>query len=450
MLAGLIHKLKGLFDKESKTLFKNSSWVFVANTYGVALAFIRSVVIARGLGAEILGIYTVIVAFVFTVQEIIKLNTPLGVIKYGPHYLSLNEPNKVVSLIKASIAASMASALVSVFFIAGLTYLTYDYFFDIAGLEKFIILYAIINGIGFLDNIGRAALKIFYKFKVNSIVQIVMDTVEIITITSCIYFFHNNLTYFFYAVILSKLLNSITCNLFVFIELRKELGSHFNAKIKLIQNQLIEIRNFVVGNSFSNTLKTFLNQGDVLMLNLWGSHAAVGFYIVSKKLAYAILTVTDPLVTSIYPQVSHLVSKKQFPELRIMLFKITKVALIPVSFFTTIVFIFKGDIIAIIYGEDFRKAAITFFICFVGAAQGSTFFWCLPLIQGLGLTSIRLKAYLLAIIADVIIAWILTPHFGAVGVALGLLVANLIITSMFIFNANKKINYEISTLHAAI
>ena len=61
------------FDAESKTLIKNSSWVFIANGYGATLAFLRSVVIARGLGAEILGTFTIAIAFILTTQELLKL-----------------------------------------------------------------------------------------------------------------------------------------------------------------------------------------------------------------------------------------------------------------------------------------------------------------------------------------------------------------------------------------
>ena len=197
-------------------------------------------------------------------------------------------------------------------------------------------------------------------------------------------------------------------------------------------------------------MKTFLNQGDVLLLNLWGSHAAVGLYSVSKKLAYAILTVTDPLVTSIYPQLAHLVSQKKFKELKLMLGKITKLALIPVAFFTIIVFIFKDHIITFIYGEEFRAAASTFFIHFIGAVQGSVFFWCLPLIQGLGLTSLRLRSYVIAIIIDIILAWQLTPMYGANGVAIGLLAANLVTTFYFVYYSQRKINSEIKLTFSTI
>lgn len=436
-------KLKSVLDGETQTLFKNSVWVFVANFYGILLAFLRSIVIARGLGAEILGIYSVIIAFVLTIQEVIKLNVPLGVIKFGAQFISHKTPEKVISLLKRGVSYSMLSALLSVIVISIITYFLYPHFFDIEGLQKFIILYAIVNGICFLDNIGRAVLKIFYRFKVNSIVQIIMDTIEFAAITFSIYYFPNNLDYFFYTVISTKLLNSLICNLSVIIELRKDLLPHFKTPVNAIESHYAEIKHFIFGNSFGNTLKTLIGQGDILLLNLWGSTAAVGFYTISKKLASAILAITDPLVTSIFPQLSHLVAQEKWKELRAMLFKTTSIALIPSFLAFIIVSLFKGDIITLLYGPSFIKSVPTFTIHFLGAASGSILFWSTPLMQSLNLTNKRIKIYLLAIIFNFIIAYLLTPYFGAVGIALGLLSANLFINFSFAFYCLKKINKKI-------
>ncbi|MFM7016008.1 MAG: glycosyltransferase [Bacteroidota bacterium] len=436
-------KIKSVLDGETQTLFKNSVWVFVSNMYGVLLAFLRSIVIARGLGAEILGIYSVIIAFVLTIQEVIKLNVPLGIIKFGAQFISHKAPEKVVSLLKRGLLYSMLSALLSVIVIWIISHFLYDHFFDIKGLQKFIILYALVNGICFLDNIGRAVLKIYYRFKVNSIVQIIMDTVEFVAITLSIYYFPNNLDYFFYTVISTKLLNSIICNLSVVIELRKDLLPYLNTPVSAIKSHYSEIRHFIFGNSFGNTLKTLLSQGDILLLNLWGTHAAVGFYTVSKKLAYAILTITDPLVTSIYPQLAHLVALNKWKELKTMMGRITRISLIPSAVATLIIFLFKGEIITFVYGPSFIKSVPTFFVHFVGAASSSVLFWGLPLMQGLNLTNKRIKVYLFAIIINFIIAFYLTPILGPIGVASGLVCANLFINFSFAFYCLKKINRKI-------
>lgn len=111
-----------------------------------------------------------------------------------------------------------------------------------------------------------------------------MDTVEFVAITFSIYYFPNNLDYFFYTVISTKLLNSLICNLSVIIELRKDLLPHIKTPASAIESHYAEIKHFIFGNSFGNTLKTLIGQGDILLLNLWGSTTAVGFYTISKNL----------------------------------------------------------------------------------------------------------------------------------------------------------------------
>jgi glycosyltransferase involved in cell wall biosynthesis len=85
----------------------------------------------------------------------------------------------------------------------------------------------------------------------------------------------------------------------------------------------------------------------------------------------------------------------------------------------------------------------TFFIHFIGAASSSILFWGLPLMQGLNLTNKRIKIYLVAIIINFIIAYYLTPLFGPIGVATGLVCANLFINFSFAFYCFKKINKKI-------
>lgn len=437
-----IRKWKPDFDSESRVLIKNSSWVFAANTTGAVYAFLKSVIIARGLGAEILGIYTVAVAFVLTIQEIFKLNVAMGVIRYGAIFRNENRPDKIIALIKGSVLASLSSAFLSVVVIWLIISLAYSDFIDTPGLQNFIIIYAAVNGLAFLDNIGKGVLKLYFKFKVNSIVQMIMDTVEFILVSLCVLLYPGNLEYFFSTVIIARLLNTIICNFAVIAELRKELGNYISTSVKTISTQFREISNFILGNSFSNTLRILMNQGDVLLLGWLTGPSVVGMYAVAKKLAYSVLTITDPLVTSIFPQLSVLISAKQFTEVRTMIRKITGIILPPVLLCLVVAFFLREYIITTVYGKEFSGAANPFFIHLLGAVQGAVFFWCLPLIQSLGLTMLRVRVYLAAIIAGGITAFTLGFSYKASGVAAGLLIANIFITICFVWFAHKKMHEQ--------
>ena len=444
-LAGIKSRISVFLDKESKTLFKNSSWVFISNATGTIYAFLRSIVIARGLGAETLGHYTVAIAFVLTVQEILKLNVGMGIIRYGAQYRSTNRPDKMVALIKAGVTASLASAGLSILVIGILLLFFYDNFITTPELGWFVFLYAIVNGISFLDNISKGILNLYYRFKINSTVQMIMDTLEFLMVASCIYFYKNNLEYFFITVIVTRLTNTLICNIAAAIEMSNEFRLYIHSPVSLIQDQYKEIRTYIIGNSLSNTLKTFMNQGDVLILSAWAGPAAVGLYAVAKKLAYSVLTLTDPLVKSIFPQLSVLVYEKKYKELKQMLRKITLLTTAMCTLFLLPSLFLKEGILNLVYGSQYIPAANTFIVHLIGALQGSIFFWTLPLINSLGLTGLRFRIYIISILGGIAVSWLTVDFAGATGVAAGLLTTNLIITILFLRYAAKHIEADQTT-----
>jgi O-antigen/teichoic acid export membrane protein len=427
------------FDGESKTLIKNSSWVFIASFIGAGFAFLRSIIIARGLGADILGYYTIAIAFVTSIQEILKLNVATGLIRYGAQYLADERRDRLIALLKFCIVLSMGSALVSIIIVSGVTAIAYDNFLSHPGMEWFIIAYAIVNGFAFLDNIGKGVLKLFYRFKTNSIISIIMDSIEFTVISLVIYFFPKNLSYFFTAVIATRMVNSLVCNFSVLVELKKELSGFFLYKMNLLQSEMKDIMRFTFGHSFNNTLKTLMNQGDVLLLNYFAGATQVGFYAVAKKLAYSILTITDPLVTSIYPQLSLLTAQKKYQEIGKMLRKTSLFACIPLTAFLIVAFFLKSEIIVNLYGKQFEPAVNPFYIHLVDAAMCSVFFWILPLAQSLGMIGLRFRIYIGAIITGTIVSLLLVEQYEASGIAWGLFAANFFITAAFIYFARKSI-----------
>lgn len=427
------------FDAESKTLIKNSSWVFIANFIGAGFAFLRSIIIARGLGADILGYYTIAIAFVTTIQELLKLNVATGLIRYGAQYLADERKDKLIALLKYCVVLSMASAAVSVIIISGITAISYERFLSHPGMEWFIVAYALINGFAFLDNIGKGVLKLFYRFKTNSVISIIMDSIEFTIVSLVIYFFPKNLEYFFTAVICTRLINSLVCNFSVVMELKGELVGHFKAKMNILKEEIPGITKFTFGHSFNNTLKTLMNQGDVLLLNYFCGATQVGFYAVAKKLAYSILTITDPLVTSIYPQLSVLTAQKKYNEIGKMLRRSSMFAAIPLGAFLIVAFFLKSHIIINLYGKQFEPAVNPFFIHLVDAAMCSMFFWILPLAQSLGMNALRFRIYIGSIIIGVIVSLLLINTYQASGVAIGLFAANFFITFAFIYFCQKAI-----------
>ncbi|MBK7965880.1 MAG: oligosaccharide flippase family protein [Bacteroidetes bacterium] len=442
-MAKIIDSVKKVFqgfDPESKNLIKNSSWVTIANTLGTIFAFIKTIAITRILGVELFGTYALAIAFIITTQEFLRLNISMGLIRFGAIFSSEERPDKIVAILKFSLALSIISAFISILVLSIITVFSYSTFIKAPDLTGYIIAFAIANSLNFIDAISKASLKLFYKCKINSIIQMIMDTVETGVVIGTLIIYGANLEAFFTAVITARILNSLTCNFAAYRELSTELKPHLKSKINLIKDQKKDFFTYIFGNSLSSSLKVFMNQGDVLLLGNMSNISSVGIYSSAKKLAYAVLTLTDPLASSIFPQLSHLIASKDHSKIKVMIKKITGIMLIPSLIVLVICFFIKSFLIELLFGTAFLEGANPFIILLICALQGSVFFWALPLIQSMGLIKKRFLVYLSAIIIGGITSILLIPSMHASGAAIGLLVANIFITIRFIQAGFQELN----------
>ncbi|MEO8085342.1 MAG: oligosaccharide flippase family protein [Bacteroidota bacterium] len=434
--------IKKRLDKQSKTLIKNSSWIFLSNSLGTALGFVRSVVIARCLGVHLFGIYSLTIAFVALVIEYLNLNMGSAVIRFGAIYKFENRIDKFTALLKATIKINLLMALITVAIVSVFSFQFYADVYKTPGLEWFTILFAAASTSRYFNSVSMGMLRMFYKFKLNAIITIIMDLIETVIIVLALIFYPRNLGVFFSAVIVTRFLNGMICNFMAFYEIKKDLLPYRFAPYSVIKPDVKQLREFVISTSISGSLKTTIAQGDTVLLGSLISATAVGFYSVAKKLGYAVFVLTDPLSSSIYPQLSKLLAEKRYPEVKKMLRKITTLSLFPAIILLTVLFFLKDWIVISLYGKSFAESAMPFFFFLVSAVLGAMTFWTLPLIQSLGLASMRLKIYIVTIITGIAFAFWLVPLFQSTGMAIAALITNVLNMVLFIWFSFRKIRTE--------
>lgn len=423
--------LKKKFDRQSKILFKNTSWIVGSNFLKAGLSFVRSIIVARGLGIHFYGTYVLITTFVTAAQDFFNLNVGAAFIKFGAEFKTENRTDKVVALIKGCVLVTLITAVLSIITISILVTVAYDYFVSTPGMEKYIILYAIADIVTFFDPVGRSILRLYYKFKVNSIVQTLTALLEVIVIAIVIFLFPNELKPFFIAYVSVKILNSIINNSVGFYELRHEFIPFINTKMSLLKDRWKEIASFVTGNSLTKTLQTVIVQGDILLLGTMTGTGQVAYYNVGKRLANLLMVITDPFTQGIYPQLSRLLADKKYAEIKIMLKKLTTTILYPLIILVPFVFFMRNPLIQLIYGKEYLPASDPFIISIVGTAIASIFFWNQSFMQSAGLIRFRFFVYLSAIIGGGATAYLLIPDFGASGLAVGVVLTKIILNVAF-------------------
>lgn len=428
-----------VIDTETKTLFKNTSWVLGGNVFRSLLVFLRGIIIARGLGVELYGIFTIIAVFTSSVHQFFHITINSTIIKFGANYLSQKQFNKLGALLKASYISSFVIAIFSTLVISILTLFLYNVFITEPDLEKYIIAYAIISSSIFVDGISVTFMRLLYKFKENSIMNSLIAAFDLILIGLVILVIPNNFEAFFYAILISKLLGTLFLNFGTVYILKDYLMPFIKKSIVCLKEEKREMINFTIANSGSKAMKTFITNGDVLLLMSFLGPVPVAFYNIAKKLAQVILIFVDPLTNTIFPQLSMLISDKRYGEVRDMINRMTKLLILPSIAFLLVTYGLKEELIRFTYGKEYLEASKPFFLLTINAIISSILFWNLPLILSLGLAKFRFVISAISLVIGGFVAYLTIPYLETIGAALGLLIANGLITIVFSLVAYSKI-----------
>lgn len=415
----LFRWLLSRFDKQSKILFKNSSWILGSTAFRSLMSFFRSVIVARGLGVEFYGIYILISNFVLTIQDFFDMNIDAGIIRFGAIYRSNNRMDKLISLIKLSVITILISSVISIILIIILVSFFYDRYITEPGLELFIILFAIADLSSFFDPLGKSLLRLYYKFKINSIIQSLSSLMELMVVSITIFIFKADLKAFFISLIIARILTAAAYLGGMWWELKDELKPHLRSKINLIKDQYREIFIFMTGNAMTRTLVTLINRGDALVLGTLAGPASLAFYNLSKRLANMFMVIADPFAQGIYPQISYLIAEKKYPELKLMLIKLTRSIALPLVLSVPIVFLFNEWFITLIYGSEYSDASKPFTLLYAASILSTVFFWNQSFMLGTGFIKTRFMIILSAAVIGFALSWFLIPLYADVGMAIG-------------------------------
>lgn len=432
LLAQVRAALRRRFDVESRALLRNSSWFFVTNANAAVCDFLRSVVLARGLGAEGFGVFILVTTLVRTILEFFNLNVGTALVKFGAEYTADGQPRRLASLLKACYGLAAITAVASVAFVLAASFFVYDTFVGQPGYRGSMQLYALAASLSFFDYVSVSLLNLHFKFRLNSAIKIGLDLLELAILVLALWWRPGDLPFLFAAAAVSLGIKALVYNGGALWEMRELVRPNLDVPLAELSGDRRRIGAFLINNSLSRTVHTMIFSGDVLLLGALTGPAQAGYYTIAKKLAFAVLRLTDPMSNSIFPQLARLVAQRNFAGVRVMLGRVTALLGGLVAGIFLLALLFGEWLLTFAYGEDYRPAAPALRVLVAAAGLGAALFWSTSLIVSLGRVDARLRAYLLALAVSGSLAWVLVPAWGATGLAAAMLAAIVIMQGVFV------------------
>ncbi len=422
--------------KEKKELFSNVSWLFGAKSGKSILVSIEIVLLARILGLEKFGLFSVVVAYVNILNKFFDFRVWEAAIRYIGEFLEKKENDKVLSMIKFSFFVDIFTGVIAFVISIILAKLGNEFFIKSGSGVEFIIIYSVSLLVSTVNTTADALFRVFNKFKTIAFInssEALFRLVLVAVVLMLGYEVKEVLFVYVVAAFLGFLLRQVIVNK---VLLEKNLSNWLNSSLGLLLPRLKEISWFLLNTSFNATLK-MANEGNIAVLFLghfFGNQAA-GLYKVARSAIKVMARMIDPVYEAIYPKLVSLTSQNLFEKSIEIIWYALKNLLkftLPVAL---VGLVFTEIIVRLIFGAEYVLASNTMRVLTVAALFTGMTFWVTPSLLALNKPGFRLLINLVRTVLYVIFLIILIPKYSYLGAAYAYLLAEIL---NFLFSVYLK------------
>ena len=412
---------------EKKRFVRNVSWLFVAKSMPSAANFLEVIILARVLGLEAFGLFTLVVAYVGIVNRFLDFRVWESAVKYVGEFLEKKEPDHVLSMIKFSYVIDLSTGVLAFFVSVALAGFANEVFikspegFDMVLILSFSLLFATTN------TTSEALFRVFDRFRTITLVQSSESVCKLVFVLAALYLGYGIKGVFFAHAVVS-LFGFVFRQILVNSMLRERgLGGWLSSRIGLLYYRMKEILWFLLNTSFVATLD-IAGEGrvSVLVLGYFFDSTAPGLYRVARSVIKVINRIIDPLYEVIFPRLISLSSANlydKFAEVAKYATKSLFKLVIPVS---VAILLFTEQFIGLVFGNNYMPASDTMRILTVAALFSGATLCLTPSLLAFGRPGLRTAISVFKTLIYVVLLLVLVPEYSYLGAGIAHLIAVLL------------------------
>lgn len=400
-------------DNLFRRVVNNSLHLFSNNTIALALSVLQGALVTRLLGPSGFGLLGIIMFYASTVNSIFSFRMSELIVRYTGAYLEKGEKGKASALMKA---ASLTELVVSVlaFIVVAVTANWAE--ISLAKTSSIAWMFTV-YAVGLLANFNietsAGILQVTDKIKWQGRINLIQSIVTTIVIIA-VFFLNGTLENILFAYLLSKTILGLGMFIAAQVQLHRVLGGGWwRESFSAIAEWRALIR-FAFSSNVSATVIKIFRESEILWVGFFLSTTAAGYYRVAYTLVGFLAIVTDPLISSTFPEINRLVVQDAWARLKDFLRKVTSLSF-AYNFAIAIGFVLFGQWAILIYSnETFLPAYPALIALLIGLVFNYTLFWNRPLLLSLGLPEFPIKVTLIVGLIKIALAFVLVPRYGIV------------------------------------
>jgi O-antigen/teichoic acid export membrane protein len=394
----------------SQKLAKEATISFVGLGYGHGFRYVFTALLARLVGLEYLGIYSLANSITRISEVIGKAGLDEGILRSVGIRNVTNEKAVIYSDVRAALKMGLALS----------DWLVNKVFTGTSLLKTVIVVNAMTLPFCILTSISAFATQGFrllkYKIFVTSILN---PTILVLSLIAMYFIFSNEL-----AIIIPTVISTVFGYFVITKFLRRMTGVHIGSVIKAGFDW--ELLKFSTPLMFAMVIGTILNWTDIMMLGFFTNIESVGLYHPAARTAGLIRMILLAFSGIYMPMMAQYFSKKDSISMQ-MLIKLVARWILTLAVPCLILLLTFPSKVMLLFGVQYVEAqgalqilAIAIFVQTISGIGGST-------LVVTGYPQVNLYNALAALVVNIGLNMILIPQFGITGAALATLISLLII-----------------------
>jgi O-antigen/teichoic acid export membrane protein len=417
---------------------RGSFFLISGTALATVIMAIASILIARFLGPELYGQYTL----ALVIPELLFLFTDLGIsqgiTKFTASLRAKGETNRITKIIQHGL---LLRALVGiVIFIV--SYIFADLFASILLQRPELAFYIRIASIAILfqlifstatstfiglDRTGLASLTTNIQALAKTIISLTLVLIGFSVAGAIIGYVAGYIA----AAVASAFI------LFLILRMKQNVKSNYS-----ITDNFKTLIHYGAPLYISMLLAGFISLYQGIILAIFATDPEIGNYKAALNFATLLAVISGPIATALLPAFSKLDSstKQKIKTFFKLANKYTAIIIVPL---TVLMIIFSSEIVQITYGSTYESApsflvaySLLYFLVGLGSLTLTSFY------NGLGETKTTLKIYLISFLILIVLSPILARIYGVLGVIMAVLIANVASTGYGAYVARKNFQIE--------
>jgi O-antigen/teichoic acid export membrane protein len=392
-------------------VLKNTGYLFSSNTISLVLVFFQSILAARLLGAEVLGLITIVMSFVTNINRLFSFRMGEFVIRYFGKYMAEGNLSKASAAIKAAALAEGSTSILAFGFLFLLAPLGAQIFAKDPNSLYLFKLFSFAIFANLITETSNGILQVTNQYKKQAAISLIQAILTAVLITIA-FFTQGNIVNILWAYLVGKIFLGVSPIVLAARTLKRELGKNWwRVKFSLLPS-LKEMVSFAVSTNLSGTIKLVVSESEPLWIGLFLDKQAVGIYKIAWGIVNPLMMPISPMINTTFPEITRSIVTKKWSQLKQMLRRVTYLSGGWTVFVTAFMLVFGKWIISLAYGADFVPAYSVLMILLAGFGISNIFFWNRTLLLSFGKANIPLYVLFGAAVLKILLAFLLVPMYG--------------------------------------